>query len=87
MSADLYPNRLYWDGRSGCAKFGGEGVVLAAMPQIPGLPVFVTEIDYAPGVCGMLRERCEARRDMDADEIRAVRAWLAWKCWETPCDT
>lgn len=82
MSAALYPNRLYWDGRQGCAKFCGDGVELAAMPLIDGLPMWTTEVDYAPGVVAMLRERADARRDMTGDEIRAVRAWLAWRCWE-----
>lgn len=82
MSAALYPNRLFWDGRQGCAKFGGEGVELASMPHVDGLPMWTTEVDYAPGVVAELRERCDAKRDMTSNEIRAVRAWLAWRCWE-----
>lgn len=87
MSADLYPGRLYWDGSRGCAKWDGDGIELAAMPTIPGLPPCTTEVDYAPGVVYMLRESRDARRDMQAGEIRAVRMWLEARSWkeEAPC--
>jgi hypothetical protein len=81
VSLELYPALLKFDGRRGWAKWDGSGVPLAAMPAVAGLPRDTTEIEWAPGICAWLRERCDARRDMQAGEILAVRLWLSHGGW------
>ena len=74
MSIDLYPRRLYWDGRSGAAKWDGVERRLIAWPEIG---IVVAEIDFAPGIVAQIRPNTWDRmRDMDPGEIAASRAYL-----------
>lgn len=75
MIAELLPVRLYWDGRRGVARLGRYQVRLAAAPHVPGLSI--VEIDYTPGEIASVLEPCKGWRDLEAHEIRAVRAVLA----------
>ncbi len=69
MSFDIYPVRLYWDGRQGCARANGVHVNLQGMPR--GLPW--AEVDYAPGAVASVRPHgYDARTDMTADDIVTV---------------
>lgn len=74
MSIGLYPRRLYWDGRSGGAKWDGVEHLLLASPEIGSA---AAEIDFAPGIVAQIRPNTWDRmRDMDAGEIAASRAYL-----------
>ncbi len=75
----MFATRLFWSGRRGFAQCDGVRVPLTARPDIPGLPE-MTEMDYLPGLCATVRDNCDARRDMAADEIVATQAWLTARC-------
>lgn len=73
----MYPRRIYWDGRAGVIRNDPHLVMLNAPPELPGCVLRITEIDYAPGVIGQLREHAGKMRDMTSAEIRACDALLA----------
>lgn len=82
MSSDLYPTRVFFEGERGIVKAPGlvpgiKGIErrINMPPDIPGLPR-LAGIDYAPDVVAQLAPFAEPRRDMEAAEILAVRAWL-----------
>lgn len=70
------PIRLLWSRGRGVAEFDGMRIPLTTRPDIPGLPE-MTEMDYLPGQCADVRERHDARRDLNGDEIKSVIEWLA----------
>jgi hypothetical protein len=72
---DLYPTRLKWDGRKGCARFSGAGGPLTAKPVVPGLPEWVC-LDYVPGEIAALMPYAGPWRDLEAHEIAAVLRFL-----------
>jgi hypothetical protein len=74
-----YPTRLVWQRTRGVAQCGGVRIELTTQPAIPGLQE-MTEMDYLPGQAAVVRERCDARRDMTSDEIRATITWLHQTC-------
>lgn len=78
MSEDLYPTRLFWSqGRGGIAKLNGRRISLRAVPQLPGVPLSLVAIDYAPGVVAMLMPCGEKMRDMTSAECAAADTFLA----------
>jgi hypothetical protein len=81
MSVDLYYRRLHYRmGRGGMAKEGDVRLELHTAPIV--LPEAV-EIDFGEVQRGVLaydpyvRAEGEAKRDMTAPEIIAVRVWLS----------
>ena len=76
MSLDLYPRRIYWDGRCGCVRNAPHLRALVAPPELPGCVLRITELDYAPGVVAQLREHAGAMRDMTPAEVAACDALL-----------
>lgn len=70
-----YPTRLVWQRTHGVAQCDGVRVELTTRPELPGLQE-MTEMDYLPGIAAVVRERCDARRDMTSDEIRSAITWL-----------
>lgn len=77
MSVHLYPRRIYWNGRAGCVRNDPWHHELAAPPDLPGCVLRLTEIDYAPGTIGQLREHGGPMRDMTSAEVIACDALLA----------
>lgn len=77
MSSDLYALRVCFEGGRGLVKMPGLLRHLTKAPQIEGLPE-LDAIDYTPEVhCAYLQPAGGARRDMLADEITALQAWMA----------
>lgn len=74
MSDAIYPTRLRWDGKHGCARHDGVHIELRERPA----GMIWIEVDYAPGVVSECRDRdCDPRRDLHADEVKMIRGWLA----------
>lgn len=72
---DHLPFRLRWHGGKGFAS--GNSVIMALIDQ-PELGFVYVELDYAPGVCALVRRAaCHAVSDMTVDEVMACRAFLA----------
>ena len=72
MSAPSDSTRLEWDGRRGLARHDGVSIELHRPPGCNW-----AEVHYTPGIQSQIRERaCDPRRDMTADEIKAVQRWL-----------
>ena len=76
MNDWLYPTRLRWDGRKGCARFAGAGGPLEAKPDVPGLPEWEC-LDYAPGEIAALMPHAGSWRDLEAAEIACVLKFLS----------
>ena len=72
MSDDYYWTRLRWHAGRGVAKLRGVVVALTEAPDLGRGPV--VELDYAPETdCREVRRRhCDARADMEPDEIAAA---------------
>lgn len=77
MSFAIYPVRVYFEpNRRGCVTAPGVAQYILSPPNIPGLPK-IEAIDYAGAVFApMIQPVKEARREMEAHEIEAVKAWL-----------
>ena len=74
MSEQLHPTRLEWDGRRGVARHDGVSIELHRAPGCSW-----AELHYTPGIQAEIRERaCDPRRDMTADEVKAVQRWLQY---------
>ncbi len=78
MSFAIYPVRVYSaPHRRGCVSAPGIAQYLLSPPNIPGLPK-IEAIDYAGVVFApTIQPVKEARREMEAHEVEAVKAWLA----------
>ena len=75
MIADLLPMRLRWQGRRGIASGSGAMMTLGAPPP---LGFHFAEIDYAPGICALVRRQpCGPLEDMLPGEIAECRMYLA----------
>ena len=75
MIADLLPMRLRWQGRRGIASGSGAMMTLGAPPP---LGFDFAEIDYAPGICALIRRHSwEPLTDMLPSEIAQCRMYLA----------
>lgn len=76
MSDDYYWTRLRFHHGAGVAKLRGVTVKLMGPPDLGRGPVH--EVDYAPEAgCREVRRRaCDARTDMEPDEIAAADALL-----------
>lgn len=73
VSHQLYSKRVYWNGRNGGITIGG------LYRNITSAPVFmgIEEIDYAPEAgCRQLRPERSRMRDMTAEEIAIVEAYI-----------
>ena len=58
MSDDFpYATRLRWHAGTGFARHDGVRVELRRAPDLGGLEG-VTDLDFVPGVCAMVREGC-----------------------------
>lgn len=76
MSTALYEQRLFWDGRCGCAKVPGLYRRLTTPPMIRGLPAFEW-IDFAPETFTAVICPCSGEeRQMTGGEVRAAAAYL-----------
>lgn len=75
MSDALYRTRLYWDGRSGVAKYDGK---VRRLAKPPVLTVCMATIDFAPEVFpGMIQSyRWSEHREMLPEEIEACMTYL-----------
>ena len=76
MSVDLWPKRIYFNGRSGCIRNAPHMLYLEAAPSLPGC-VPIAEIDYAPGTIAQLREPTGKMRDMEEHERAACDTLIA----------
>lgn len=76
MSVELYRTRLYWVGIRGSARLDGVARELTQRPQcLPGVQIDC--IDWAPEInFAMVMPAASGWRDLTADEIKLVRAWL-----------
>lgn len=73
MIADALPVRLLWTGCSGCVSCDGVHIRLTVRPA--GMKW--AQVDYSPGVVAICRDReCDPERDLVADEVRAIAAYL-----------
>lgn len=75
MSQALYRIRLYWDGRSGCARYDGKERKLSAPPA---LTVCMATIDFAPEAFpGLIQSyRWSKVREMLPSEVDACMEYL-----------
>jgi hypothetical protein len=72
--ADALPLRLKWYAGRGLAIGNGAMMTLSCPPY---LGFDFVEIDYAPGLCELVRSRaCEPVRDMWTDEAAACARFL-----------
>jgi hypothetical protein len=73
VSADLYADRLFWNGRAGVVKSDGVAVDLRECP----LAKPIAEIDFAPMVRAyQIREFAGGWREMYPPEIKACAELL-----------
>lgn len=75
MSDAMYPTRLRFEHRTGCARHDGVSVELHRAPVIEGLEC-MTEMDYIPTVIAQVRIGCEHVREMNATERSRAMALL-----------
>lgn len=75
----MFATRLFWSADRGFAQCHGVRVPLTTRPEIPGLTE-MTEMDYLPGLCATVRDGCNARRDLTAEQSAATMEWLAARC-------
>lgn len=72
---DQLPTRLWWRAGRGLAKGNGAMMSLSVPPY---LTFEFVEIDFAPGVCALVRPADSSpMREMFADEMAECRRFLA----------
>ncbi len=74
MISDAIPTRLRWDGRTGSVSADGVHIKLVERPA--GMQW--AQVDWAPGCVAVCRDRdCDPERELQADEVRSIAAYVA----------
>ena len=78
MSLALWFWRIWFQGSRGSVVRARKREELLEAPHIDGIDDDITEIDYAPGVCCLIRHGQSRLMEMSPAEIAACNRFLGW---------